>query len=128
MSQPIGNDPFGNGNATNPFGNGAPGTTAATGKSTDVLGAVGDDIGSAITNAFKGLAGPITTWLGIKEASVINTLNEIINTLYYGTLALVGGLLCAWGLYEVGKDAFNLPGAGGVFNTIKEALPLAALA
>jgi len=92
------------------------------------LGGLVPDIGTAITNAFKGLAGPITTWLSVKEASLLNTLNQLFNTAYYGALALIGGLLCAWGLYEVGKDAFNLPDAGGVFNTIKEALPLAALA
>jgi hypothetical protein len=66
---------------------------------------VGDDLGSAIASAFKGAAGPITTWVGVKEASLLNSLNELINTAYYGLLALIGGLVCMWGLYEVGKDA-----------------------
>ena len=66
---------------------------------------IGDDLGSAIASAFKGAAGPLTTWVGAKEASLMNSLNEILNTAYYGVLALVGGLVCAWGLYEVGKDA-----------------------
>jgi len=69
------------------------------------LGGLVPDIGTAITNAFKGLAGPITTWLSVKEASLLNTLNQLFNTAIYGGLALAGGLLCAWGLYEVGKDA-----------------------
>jgi hypothetical protein len=67
--------------------------------------AIGNDIGSALADAFKGVAGPITAMFGIKEASLLNTLNELMNSAFYGVLALAGGLLCAWGLYEVGKDA-----------------------
>jgi len=54
------------------------------------LGGLVPDIGTAITNAFKGLAGPITTWLSVKEASLLNTLNQLFNTAIYGGLALAG--------------------------------------
>jgi hypothetical protein len=74
-------------------------------------------------DAFKGAAGPITAMFGIKEASLINTMNQIFNTAYYGLLALAGGLFCAWGLYEVGKDAginvgSPLSSAAGVASTL----------
>lgn len=95
-------DPAGIGNALRDIYNSVTGGTPV-GQS--VANEVGDDIGSALADAFKGVAGPITAMFGIKEASLLNTLNELMNTAFYGVLALAGGLLCAWGLYEVGKDA-----------------------
>lgn len=89
MSQPIGNDPFGNGGATNPFGNGAPGTTAATGAS---------------TNALPALFGPLTTMFAGITASVYNTINNVLNSVWFAGCAIVGFIVCAIGLWGLTKD------------------------
>jgi hypothetical protein len=89
VSQPIGNDPAGNGGGTNPFGNGAPGTTAATGASKDVL---------------PSLFGPLTTIFAGITANFYNTCNNVLNSVWFAGCAVVGFIVCAIGLWGLTKD------------------------
>lgn len=114
MSQPIGNDPFGNGDATNPFGNGAPGTTAATGATTD-----------ALSSAF----GPLTTIFAGLTAGWYNGINAIANTGLYGICTIGGFIIAAIGLMGLTKDVPILGGIGqGLGKVAKKGAEIAGLA
>lgn len=70
------------------------------------LGAAGTAAGNAATGITSILPN-IQAWFDEWIAKQANSLNQVLNTLWYGTIAVAGISCMAWGLYLLAKD---LPG------------------
>jgi hypothetical protein len=58
-------------------------------------------------NVLGGLLGSL---IGIKGT----TISSVLNTLFYGSLTLIGGLFAVWGVYQLSKDVPALSGVSSV--------------
>lgn len=75
----------------------AGGTSSAASNAANPTAAL-TGIGSDISNAIGGVLSPITGFFGQLEADVINTMNQVFNSLFYGFAALVGVALVVVGV------------------------------
>lgn len=118
-NDPFGTGPGGGGNTTNPFGNGAPNS-------------VNTPASQLANKAGAGFFGPLTTMFASFQAKSFNTANQIINTAFYGGLAVSGFLVCAYGLYQLTKDipvlGDSTKAAGSILSAAKRAAELMVVA
>jgi len=100
------------------------------------ISSLGNDASNLITGAANkaggGFFGPITTMFASFQAKSYNTANQIINTMFYGGIALGGFLLCGYGLYALTKDITGVgqavQGASGIVGVAKKAAELMVVA
>lgn len=98
--------PGGTSGGSDPFGSGPGGGSGTT-----------DPLGSSPTsaNASSNLASilpNIQAWFDEWIAKQANSLNQVLNTLWYGTIAVAGISCMAWGLYLLAKDVVAKGDAG----------------
>lgn len=86
-SDPFGSGPGGGSGTTDPLGSSPTSATASTG------------VASLLPN--------IQAWFDEWIAKSANSLNQILNTGFYGTVAAGGIIVCLYGFYLMAKD---LPG------------------
>ena len=100
-------DQFGN------QGTGGDGAAAAPGGG---LGAAGTAAGNAATGITSILPN-IQAWFDEWIAKNCNAINQILNTGWYGTIAVGGVILMGTGLYLLAKDVVS-PGGSGVGDAV----------
>jgi hypothetical protein len=84
-----------------------------------VAGSLGSSIGSAIQSLATAIIKPVVDEI---EAKSLNTLNQILNTAWYGFLAVFGGIVMAVGVYMLAEKT------GATGNVSSLLLPVAKLA
>lgn len=69
---------------------------------------VGNTIGQSITGAAdsitSGITAPFTNWFSAAEADTANFANQVLNSIFYGVIALSGAGMMVWGLYKIFGD------------------------
>jgi hypothetical protein len=67
-------------------------------------GAIGGALGGVATSAIGVMAAPIQLWLNSIESGFAHTLDVILNNLWYGMIALSGGITMLIGFFVLWRS------------------------